>query len=657
MNSARAARQHGAALLLLLAVVALGSSWYLVSRLSVESGMANVAAKARNTLVLNRAKQALIGYIAAQASFAGETRPGAFPCPVAGANFNDPLANGSDGTVSYPCTLPVVGRFPWKSIGLDKLVDASGEPLWYAIASGWAGASTVINSDCASPASGMACATGRLSVDGVTNDVVALIIAPGPAISVSASANCTTWSQSRPTTAPPDWRNYLECQNATSPADNTFATTGPSGSFNDQLVTITVGDLMPALEAAIASRVEREIAPVLSAVYTPSAWGFAGSNAIYAYPATFASPGPGAGTSTYQGAAGTYRGLLPFNQANCTTAASNPRCSNSFLTFSKLGSDAQIAGGGSIRTQSSCAWSSNTYICTGQYNDTTVSISFQFRVTNVAMGLRTFDSSKITCTAEDDAGGGWPTQTVPCTSTVALQSNGSAIVTVTTGATPVITTAGWGTYANYMINIDRLAFGDHSLLDTTDATTGWFARNEWFRLAYYAVAPSNTALRLPLERSCTTAADCLSVSNVTPTNKSAVLVLAGRTLNGTSRPSSTLADYLEFGNAQAAYERQTVTPKPASVLADTGSANAYAVAITALATGAGFQFKAANTNTGTSTLNTTATGTRSLVNTDGSNLAAGTIVANAAVQAIWDGTNFVLIKRPFNDRIIAVSSN
>jgi hypothetical protein len=667
-----AVRQRGAALLVMVMILGLGATWYLVSRLNDNSAALAAARKARNAEILERAKQTLIGYIAAQASFAGENRPGAFPCPEAPGYFD---STTQDGQTAASCTLPAVGRFPWRTLGTDKLVDANGEPLWYVVASGWASANTVINSDCASASSGMACATGRLSVDGVTNDVIALIIAPGPAITVSASANCAAWPQVRPTTGTPDLRNYLECQNGTSPADNTFTTTGPSGSFNDQLVTITVGDLLPALEASIASRIEREIAPALATVYTPAGWGFSGSNAIYPYPAAFANPGPGAGTSSYQGMAGNYNGLLPLNQTQgCTESATDLRCTTvttgtsattglaALMEFSKFGSDVKTAGAGSIRTQSMCSWQSDVYVCTGEYLESSdesesIAVTVSVSVTNVAMGLRKFDSSKITCTAVDDVGAGSGQQNVTCTSTVALQADGSARITVATSTLPIINAMGWGTYATYSIRIQRAAIGDHALLDTADATTGWFARNEWFRLVYYAVAPSNTAARLPLERSCSTAGDCLTVSNVTPTSRRAVLVLAGRALNGASRPSSALADYLEFGNALAAYERRTVTPKPPSLLTDTGTANAYAVALAPLATGASFQFKAASANTGASTLNTAATGTRDLVNVDGSPLAAGTIQANAAAQVTWDGTNFVLSKRPFNDRVIPISSN
>ena len=129
-------RERGAALLALLAVIMLGASWFLVSQLSAESGSLAAVRKQRDAEVLNRAKQALIGYIAHQATESGENNPGAFPCPEAPGGFNS--TTGADGKTQTPsCALPSVGRFPWRTIGTDKLVDTSGEPLWYVVASGW----------------------------------------------------------------------------------------------------------------------------------------------------------------------------------------------------------------------------------------------------------------------------------------------------------------------------------------------------------------------------------------------------------------------------------------------------------------------------------------------------------------------------------------
>ncbi len=177
MRSGRPIRARGAALLAMVAIIALGGSWFLVRELNAASGGAAALRNARNAEVLNRAKQALIGYVAAQAANSGEDNPGALPCPEAAGYFDNPA---QEGQTASGCTLPKVGRFPWRTIGTEKLVDSAGEPLWYVVSPGWAATSsgfkTNINSN----------TLGQLTVDGVANDAVALIIAPGPAFSVPA---------------------------------------------------------------------------------------------------------------------------------------------------------------------------------------------------------------------------------------------------------------------------------------------------------------------------------------------------------------------------------------------------------------------------------------------------------------------------------------
>jgi hypothetical protein len=560
-----ARNQHGAVLLAMLLIVVLGASYFMVSRLEAMSIEAKAAERGYNAVVLNRAKQALIGYVAAQAVKAGENNPGALPCPEAAAYFDDTT---NEGKVASSCTLPKVGRLPWRTLGLDKLTDVSGEPLWYVVSPGWAytGTNTSINSD----------SKGQLTLDGVggtDNDtIVALIIAPGPAINVTAATGCTAWAQTRPTTGTPDWRNYLECDNATSPPDAAFVTKGPSSSFNDQVLALTKGDIMPAIEAAIANRIEREIAPALKAMYASPAIVVPGGKPVYPYAAPFANPGPGSGTSNYVGVAATYRGLLPANQTqNCTAAASNPRCQPGLIAYSGTPANAvEVFGYGYIQTQS-CSWATaDIRECTGEYHeydsDPTRPIRLEMTATfnNVAMGLRAIDTTKMTVDARDDTcapGCAWQPQTVTYTAT--MNANGS--VTIVFGATlPNIDVMGWGTYALFRIRIDRATIGDHAMMTTSDGTLGWFARNEWFRQMYYATVSGYTAATLPATPACTTAGTCLTITNINPPiattgGQRAILILAGRSINGQPRPSATLTDYLEFGNATAAFERQTVS--------------------------------------------------------------------------------------------------
>src|SRR5207247_6324788 len=189
-----------------------------------------------------------------------ENNPGRFPCPE-GAALVGTSAEGISAPYVGPPNAPTcatVGRLPWRTLGLDKLVDSSAEPLWYVVSPGWqlvtSTTTLTINSN----------TIGQLNVDGQA--AVALIIAPGAAMNVAASAGCTARNQVRSAPAPTiDARDYIECFNT---GTSTFATTGPTTSFNDQVVRITVADVMPAIEAAIAHRFRRDIAPVIRSTYS-----------------------------------------------------------------------------------------------------------------------------------------------------------------------------------------------------------------------------------------------------------------------------------------------------------------------------------------------------------------------------------------------------
>jgi hypothetical protein len=86
---------------------------------------------------------------------------------------------------------------------------------------------------------------------------------------------------------------------------------------------------------------------------------------------------------------------------------------------------------------------------------------------------------------------------------------------------------------------------------TAGVDTAWFFDNEWYRDTYYAVVPQ----RLPgAGGACAPGLNCLTVLNFpgTPDDKQAVLVLAGRSINGVTRPTAILADYFELENDEVA---------------------------------------------------------------------------------------------------------
>jgi len=585
MNRGRA--QRGAVLLIMLAIVGLGSAWFLVSALNAETGGVEAQRKKRNAEIMNRAKQALIGYVAAQAAKSFEDDPGRLPCPESSGSFGNPTTEGiAPGT----CTLPAVGRFPWRTIGTEKLVDASGEPLWYVLAAGWAkpnsATNTLINSNCASAASGLACATSQLNVDGTANAAVALIIAPGPAFSAAAATGCTAHNQVRPEAGPLEFRNYLECTNATSPADASFVTTGPSGSFNDQVLTVTAAEMLPGIEAAVADRVNREIVPALRSVYTAPNWGLAGSDRVYPFAAPFGNPN----ASSFTGTTGTTQGLLPMAHSHvfphtsapltaCTPGAAAPRCNPTLVSWPNWATTGPVAtstGVGVTLTQTCSYLGPTSYgACSGVYTGLPTTITVTGRQSNGAMSLRKanpFVDPAFVFTWDLTSGAFVSSNPAHA---IALNSDGTFSVSVTmTPPAPANLLVG----AMYWIFVPGNATTDHDLLDGRPSTaspaynatnpappqaTSWFARNEWHKLTYYAVASAHTAAGAA-PRTCSTGVNCLSITNISPAGgQHAALILAGRSLNGSARPSATLADYLDFGNATGAFERQPVNARSA----------------------------------------------------------------------------------------------
>lgn len=518
-------RQRGAALLAAAAIVVLGTTWFVLS--TVSSAAARSGAQvAHNARVLAEAKAALIAWVATRALDAAEDNPGRLPCPQAWGD----VGSASEGRAAAVCANPI-GWLPWRTLGLPRTLDAGGRQLWYVVSPGWhlpnASASLSINSDTA----------GQLLVDG--RRAVALLIAPGAPLAIAPNAaqlaaGCVARKQSHAISlpgAPPNPRDFLECYSGTA-----FNTAG-----NDQVVAITAAEFLPALEAAIAKRIERDIVPPLKSVYATADWGLDAAHPVFPFAAPFANPG----TSGFRGAAGTFEGLVPFHPVQ------------GFVEFAATPADAvEVLGYGSIVSQS-CLWeSAEARRCEGKYqgNPTEpwrpIRIEMTASFSNVAMGLRALDASRLQVLARDAAGASaW--LPLPVTHTARLESDGSASVTF--GAVLPSIAAG-----QFRIRIERAAIADHALLDAADPASGWFVRNQWHRLVYYAIAPAHAASGTH-PRSC---ALCLEIKSIEPAGRQrAILILAGRSLAGAPRPNGELADFLEGANADAVpgFERRAAS--------------------------------------------------------------------------------------------------
>ncbi len=247
-----AARQRGVVLLLVMLLLVSVSSYIFLKKLNQQ---AQQSYRDEVTAVsLARAKEALLGYAATYPELVSPSSstigPGYLPCP-------DTTNSGSPVGSCSMVTATAVGLLPWRYLGLPDLRDGAGERLWYAVDNNhrYKNYQVPLNSEI----------PGQLTVDG-GSDIVAIIIAPGPAFADQNRAAGPT---------PANISNYLECANATLETSNplfvTRANCDRNGDgnidsldnplFNDRAVTITRQELM----AAVEKRVMGEVAKAMQA--------------------------------------------------------------------------------------------------------------------------------------------------------------------------------------------------------------------------------------------------------------------------------------------------------------------------------------------------------------------------------------------------------
>ena len=266
-------------------------------------------------------------------------------------------------------------------------------------------------------------------------------------------------------------------------------------------------------------------------MYASATSGLDAAHPVFPFAVPFTNPG----TSDFAGVAGTFQGLLPFNEiAGCSGCVARSTCA-----YAAPPSDAtEVLGFGSIVSMT-CVWeSADVRRCEGQYGEADepwrpIRVEMSATFTNVAMGLRVLDATRLEVAARADAVIG-PWQPQPVTYAAAM-NDGSVLgrpagsVTITFGATlPNIDAMGWAAQRNFAC-AHRARRHCRSRPADLAPTTGWFVRNQWYRLVYYAIAPEHAA-SAAAPRSCTS---CLQITNVAPAGKQrAILVLAGRSLSG-----------------------------------------------------------------------------------------------------------------------------
>jgi len=245
-----------------LTVLAAGSVFFLST---MDNSNTRISNENKTSESLARAKEALLSYAVnyyTSASNAGNLNlgfHGLLPCPELAGSANEGVSAGNC-SVTHTNRL---GRFPWRSLDLPPLKDASGECLWYALSGGFFNAprSKMVNAD--TPGMFQIFNEQGLPVKGATPEdrVVAVILAPGEPLS----------NQTRPPVIP---NSNLPCEiayNVVNAIDYLDADQGIDNavvdstnvdivdqfiynsslslnpSLNDRLITITVDEIYNAI--------------------------------------------------------------------------------------------------------------------------------------------------------------------------------------------------------------------------------------------------------------------------------------------------------------------------------------------------------------------------------------------------------------------------
>jgi hypothetical protein len=452
----------------------------------------------------------------------------------------------------------VIGRLPWRSLGLPKLLDATGEPLWYAVSNGWklnvGGAFLGINSNSAA----------QLSLDGAAASAVAIIIAPGRPLTLAPNANqlaagCIARTQTRHT-SPPNYLDYVECQNVAGASVRTVVVDNVTNTVsNDQAVALTAPEVLAAIEPTVAARITRDVVPTLKnifgATYASTQWGSTVSATTPVLP--FAAPFASTASSPFQGQFGNPQGLLPLSRSQCNPAT-DALCDTGFVRWDTASVSVTKRSGLATVTSTDCSASTTTEVsCTINYQRTcsgvgcllgcacpaTLEASVLANAQNVAMAARSFSNAGITGFAS-----------IVSTNTPLNSATGAADGDFR-GNLPTPSCTAWVIFGflipctasnSVTVKVPITAFPDHASLTAFYATASlnWFVKNNWHHLVYYAMSPSHAASG-PIHN-CTTAGDCISVTGGSiAANSRAVIVFAGRSLSNAARPSATLADYLD----------------------------------------------------------------------------------------------------------------
>ena len=247
-------RDRGIALLTLLAVVALGAALALVAIANPRPSdlkREEVTGKALAT-----AKEALIAYATTYGDAHPGQVPGYLPCPDLGVG-----GIGGEGSAEASCgtaNTTIIGRLPWKTLGIEPPRDGYGECLWYAVSGTFKNnpKTELMNWDTVGQIKVYAPDGTLLAGSQPENLAAAVIFAPGVALGQDRQDD-NPGTPTKPVCSE-DYTpaRFLEAVGGTNnaAANNTpgavseFVAGERSATFNDRLLFVTPAEIFAAIE-------------------------------------------------------------------------------------------------------------------------------------------------------------------------------------------------------------------------------------------------------------------------------------------------------------------------------------------------------------------------------------------------------------------------
>ena len=480
-------RQRGAALLLLLMLIVVGVLAVFVTGLN--RATQQLERDRITNEALAQAKAALIGYAVKDVN-----RPGELPCPdVDNDGQITPLGDYTGSNCKK-----LVGRLPWKSLGLPELRDGSGEKLWYAVSDAFHASGIVpINSD----TPGTLAVTGSVSA----TQVIAVVFAPGQILP----------GQSRDAANINNVVNFLEETNASS--STVFVAKNETTTFNDRLLVIGRDEFFEKVERRVAGEARR----ALQSYYLASDSN--PSKRYFPYAAPLGNPAAGCQDDLR-------KGHLPTSGSNnCICSGTTCSCTGagSFDTFrfttTAIPAATFISRSGSCTLTSAdrkcncsgvggCVSASPTIVNSGDLainptaNPGTRRLTFNAVIGGVAnftlQGSGTFSATGGLCTG---------------VGTGACSCSGSGYCETTSSGN-------WN--GSYSSSGGSLAYTYNACSTAPLTMPAWFTDNGWENYIYYTLGDACSFSN----KGCVTGG-FLTVGSVT--NVNALLVSAGRRLTGT----------------------------------------------------------------------------------------------------------------------------